>query len=291
MMTNSPRCALIAGCGYLGSRVAKIWSRQQLSVHAVTRSDDRAAEFSRQGWRPIKADFTHTVAALPEVDTVLWAVGFDRAAGYEIEEIFVDGLQRCCDALPASVRRFIYVSSTGVYSQSDGEWIDESSVCAPQRPAAAACLAAEKLLADRFSKQQLVVLRAAGLYGPGRLPHVELIRRGDPVPAADGYLNLIHVDDAARIVGLTAAHPSPPRLICVSDDEPCTRGDYYRELARRIGAPPPQFTAPAPPAADRASSNKKVSNRLLREVYGQVLSYPTFRDGIDNILRADGTES
>ena len=82
----------------------------------MTRSAERADEFARQGLRPVMADvlLPESLANLPPVQSVLYAVGYDRAAGRSIEEVYVDGLRNVIDALPAGLERFIYVSSTGV---------------------------------------------------------------------------------------------------------------------------------------------------------------------------------
>src|SRR5690606_16214094 len=105
------------------------------------------------------------------------------------------------------------------------------------------------------------VLRLAGIYGPGRVPYLDKLRANEPIAApSEGWLNLIHVDDAARIIvavdrWLAERESSDgPHVFCVSDGSPVARGEYYAEAARLIGAPPPRFTTPPSdsPAAARA---------------------------------------
>jgi nucleoside-diphosphate-sugar epimerase len=136
------------------------------------------------------------------------------------------------------------------------------------------------------------VLRLAGLYGPGRIPYVGKIQSGEPIAAPSaGWLNLIHVDDAAMVVLAAArwlghAPGEGPHLFSVSDARPVVRGNYYREAARLLGAPPPRFVDPDPtsPAALRAAADRRVSNdKLLRE-FGVRLSYPSYREGLAAIL-------
>ena len=119
---------LVIGCGYLGIRVAQRWSNAGETVYAVTRSAARAEVLRGQGLQPVVADVTDpaSLGNWPNVETVLYAVGFDRAAGKSKREVYVAGLASILDALPSSVRRLIYVSSTSVYGQQSGEWIDES---------------------------------------------------------------------------------------------------------------------------------------------------------------------
>ncbi len=205
--------------------------------------------FRRCGLRPVVADVTHgeTLAALPPAETVLYAVGYDRAAGRSMREVYVAGLLAVLDSLPPSVERLIYISSTGVYGQTDGQWVDEDSPCEPTRESGRVCLEAERaLLAHRLGGRS-VTLRLAGIYGPGRLPNQAALRGGEPIAAAsDGYLNLIHADDAASAVLAAAEHARPSSLYTVSDGHPAQRHEYYAEAARLLGAPSPRVRGTAP---------------------------------------------
>jgi nucleoside-diphosphate-sugar epimerase len=280
---------LIFGCGYLGMRVAAFWRAAGDEVYAVTRSSQRAATFAASGLAPIVADLA-TAAELPipqGVRTVLFAVGYDRAGGQSIHDVYVGGLARAIAALPPPVERFVYISSTGVYGHVTGSEVDEDSPCEPTREGGRACLAAEDLLrASRFA-DKAVILRLAGIYGPGRIPRSADLLAGKPIDApAAGWLNLIHVEDAARIVALAAEHIQPPKLYVVSDGQPVVRGEYYRELARLLGAPPPQFIEPAAdsPAAQRAASDKRINPRRLFTDLQLTLLYPSYREGLAAIV-------
>lgn len=274
---------LIVGCGYLGSRVLELWRAQGETVYAITRSPQRAAEWSQQGIVPLVADITQPITAIApqEISTVLFAVGFDRRAGKSIGEVYVDGLARVLAWLPGNVQRFIYISSTGVYGSFQGDWIDESAPCQPQREGGKACFAAEQLLGGSRFAAQSVALRLAGIYGPNRIPRAADLLAGQPIDAQpNGFLNLIHVVDAARIVLLAEARPTSPCLL-VSDGQPVIRGEYYAELARLLGAPEPQFVLPVdalPPK--RGAADKRINNaRLLRELAPQ-FQFPDYRAGL-----------
>jgi len=280
---------LVIGCGYLGLRVAKLWLARGDEVCAVTRSLQKAEQFSAQGLRPVLADITDasSLRQLPPAETVLFAVGYDRAAGPSIHDVYVDGLRATLEALTGDLQRFIYVSSTGVYGQTGGEIVDENSPCEPTREGGRACLAAEQLLAQHPVGDRRIVLRLAGLYGPGRVPRIEKIRRGDPVPApSTGYLNLIHVDDAARIVLAAEDRLTAPQTYCVSDGYPTMRRDYYTEVARLLDAPPPRVVEPSPemPVARRAASSKRIDNQKMRRELTVELKYPTYREGLAAVL-------
>ncbi|TWT86857.1 NAD dependent epimerase/dehydratase family protein [Pseudobythopirellula maris] len=283
---------LIFGCGYLGERVARRWLAAGDLVTVVTRSAQRAAGFASDGLSPFVADVTQpdTLAGLPAADTVLYAVGFDRAAGPSVVETYAGGLSNVIAALKAEPERLIYASTTGVYGDAAGGWIDETTPTGPGREGARASLAAECVLTASPLAGRSVRLRLAGLYGPGRVPYLRALSDGEPIAApAEGYLNLIHADDAAAVVVAAADGPQTPSLLCVSDGSPVVRREYYSEAARLVGGPPPQFTAPDPdsPRAARAAVNRRVRNTRLVAALGFSPVYPSYREGL---LHALGSE-
>ena len=281
---------LIFGCGYLGKRVALRWRARGETVWVVTRSDERAQRLQSEGFQTVLADVARadSLVNLPEAETVLFAVGFDRSTGHTIHEVYADGVKNVLAALPSSGQQFIYISTTGVYGDAQGGWVDESTAPHPQREGGKASLDAELLLGSRD-----LILRLGGIYGPGRIPHLAKLQAGEPIAApSDGWLNLIHVDDGAAIVLAAEAMLKPqagPELFCVSDGHPVVRGDYYREVARRIGADPPQFVEPDPdsPAAARATASRRVSNAKLRAELEYEFLYPSYREGLAAILSTD----
>src|SRR5271168_1343025 len=126
---------LIFGCGYLGRRVAECWRTAGHDVYVVTRSAENARAFAAAGWLPIVADVMApaSLADLPSAETVLYSIGYDRAAGHSLSDVYVGGLANVLMRLPVSTGRLIYISSTGVYGATDGELVDEDSPCRPQR--------------------------------------------------------------------------------------------------------------------------------------------------------------
>lgn len=282
---------LIIGCGYLGSRVARRWVEAGDEVYALTRSESRAGEFKQAGIKPVLGDVTRieTLTGLPAAATVLYAVGFDRSAGHDMREVYVAGLAHVLGSLSPSTRRFIYISTTGVYGQADGQWVDENSPCEPVTEGGRVCLEAEERLQGEDASFQRTILRLAGIYGPGRIPRVDALRAGEPIAAPQsGFMNLIHVDDAASVV-LNVEQSSPSNLYTVSDGNPVVRGDYYTELALLVSAPLPRFVEPSPehPASKRAISNKKISNRRMLEELSPQLAYPSYREGLAAIVASE----
>ena len=273
---------LIFGCGYLGRRVAMAWLSQGNRVLAVTRRREKAEELRRQGIEPILADVLDpsSLGGLPQVETVLSAIGLDRSSGASMRQVFVDGLANVLAALPAP-GRFIYVSSSSVYGQSDGGWVDEDSPTEPEEESGRIVLEAENLLRVRLP--DAIILRFAGIYGPGRLLRQKTIQAGEPIVAdADRWLNLIQVEDGVRAVLAAAERGQPGRVYNICDDSPVRRRDFYAELARVLGASPPRFLAPPAdqPAPPHEKANRRIRNRRMREELQVTLSFPNHVGGL-----------
>jgi nucleoside-diphosphate-sugar epimerase len=274
--------ALIIGCGYLGQRVAALWLAQGRRVLATTRSRDRADELRQRGIEPVVCDVVDAASlqSLPRVSTVVYCVGFDRSAGRSMREVYVQGLANVLAALPPP-ERFVHVSSTGVYGQCDGAEVDETAPTEPQEESGRIVLEAERLLREKFPNA--IVLRFAGIYGPGRLIGSQALHAGQPL-VGDGerWLNLIHVEDGAAAVLAAAERGQPGSVYNVSDDCPVRRRDFYTALARLLGTPPPTFVPPSPGAAPlpRERTNRRILNRRLRSELGVQLRYPSFAQGL-----------
>lgn len=281
---------LIVGCGYVGRRLAKTWRDAGEQVWATTRSAQRARDFEDAGLAPVLLDVTRDhLPAMPTIDTVVFAVGYDRTSPHRIQDVYVNGLQRVIASCPATVERFIYLSSTGVYGHAQGEWVDEQTQCEPVREGGKACFAAENLLrSDPEWKRKTIILRLAGIYGPDRLPQLAKILAGQPLPvAADGFLNLIHVDDIVNIICRIETKLETPDLLCVSDGQPVLRGEFYQHLAGLLQCPKPTFERPPAGSsqAERARGSKKVRNdRLVERIHPDWI-YPSYREGLQAIVQ------
>jgi nucleoside-diphosphate-sugar epimerase len=283
---------LIVGCGYLGLRVARRWIAAGHEVVGVVRRKARAAELAAIGIRPLVADVTRpeTLVRLPAAETVLYCVGYDPAGTKTRWEVYVEGLRNFLHATSSSVEaisnrpygRLIFVSSTGVFGATDGAWVDEDSPCHPNRDAGRAFVAAEQLLAEHPLGARSIVLRLAGLYGPGRVLHsLDIAQKAPLMTSAEAHLNLIHVEDAAAVVLAAESRAAPPRTYLVSDGHPATRREYYHCLADLLERPRPQFVeGGASSGKERSHGSKRVRNsRMLCEL-GVQLSHPTYREGL-----------
>ena len=283
---------LIVGCGYLGRRVGRLLVARREPVYGTTRSPANAVELRAMGIEPVLADVLEpSTLRLPRTDHVVSCVGLDRMAGVPMRTVYVQGLKHVLEAIAGLTGCLVYASSTGVYGQDDGRWVDEDSPAEPRHESGRVCLEAEEV-ARSFagSKGPAILLRYSGLYGPGRTLRRATLERGEPVvgdPAR--FLNMVHIDDAATATVAALDRGEAGRIYLVSDDRPVERHEYYELAAEILKLPAPRFVPPAPgrPEPQREGSNKRVSNRRMRTELGVTLAYPDITTGIPAALAAD----
>ncbi|RLS38519.1 MAG: SDR family oxidoreductase [Planctomycetota bacterium] len=273
---------LIFGCGFLGLRAARLWLAEGGTVMAVTRNPAKAAQLQSLGIEPVLADLMQpeTLASLLRSTHVLYCVGFDRTSSWSKESLYLEGLTHVINAVAKDVQRFVYVSSSSVYHQDDGSWVDETSHTEPTSEGGRICLAAEQRLRSRV--EQATILRMSGLYGPERLlARVDQLQANEPIGGnPEAWLNLIHGDDAARacVAALKAAKPSP--LYLVSDDRPHLRREYFTELAQQVGAPPPVFSGASSSRHTADGLNKRCRNNKIKSELQLEWVYPDISRGL-----------
>lgn len=196
-------------------------------------------------------------------------------------------------ALIAALRgcsRLVYVSSTGVYGPGSGQWVDERWPVAPQGALGVARARAEELVARACDDQGIswCLLRAAGIYGPGR-GLVERVRAGAARIIEDGtaHVSRIHVEDLVSAIVAAGLGRAGGAINC-ADDEPAPHGDVLTEVARRLRLPPPPRVR-ADELSEAARSmllaDRKIDNRRLREELGVTLRYPSWRVALQEELR------
>jgi nucleoside-diphosphate-sugar epimerase len=284
---------LVVGTGALGARVAGLWRAAGDRVLGTTRRPARAAELAAAGIEPVVADVAGAAPwwhGLPPLATVFWAVGFDRSSGGTHRDVHVTGLGRLLDGLAAAARdrgaappRVIFSSSTGVWGDEAGGVVDESTPPRPAREAGRTLVEAEDLLRSHPLGPG-VALRFAGLYGPGRLPRLDDLRAGRPLAAdPDSWLNLLHLDDAARVVCAVAAAAAPRPLYVVADGRPVRRRDWYGHLATLVGAPPPTWDTTAP---RERGADKRVDPALLFRDLGFKPEHPDALAALPDLIPA-----
>lgn len=269
---------LIAGCGYLGSALA---AGLAAAGHEVTALRRRPAGLP-PGVRPVAADLGDpaSLRALPgPFDAVVYAAAPGGRSEAAYRAVYADGIAN----LLAAVRceRFLLTSSTSVYGQDAGEWVDEASAAEPRGFTGRAVLAGEVLARARHPAA--CALRLGGLYGPGRTRLLRAARSGGLAyqAAPPRYTNRIHRDDAAGALAHLLLRPALAPVYLGVDCEPAAEETLQRWLAARVGGAPPRPRGETPEGA-----GKRCSNRLLLGA-GYRFLFPTFREGYGALAAAD----
>ena len=266
---------LIAGCGYVGTALAGTLVADSHTVWGLRRHWPSAPS----GVRPIEADLSipATLAGLPaDPDFVFYLASPGGTEDPLYRVTYVDGLRNLLEALKARgcrPRRVLFVSSTAVYGQTDGAWVDESSPTEPSHFSGARLLEAEGVLRD--GPFAATAVRFGGIYGPRRTGLIDRIRTGRAHYREGRYTNRIHRDDCVGVLRHLMARDRLESLYLGVDCEPAEEGLLHRWLAGAMGS-----LAPRPADSDTATprGNKRCSNeRLLRS--GYAFLYPTFREG------------
>jgi nucleoside-diphosphate-sugar epimerase len=228
-----PGTALVVGCGDIGLRVAR-------RLHAlgceVTGIVSRTESLARLAGAPVQARALDLDQAPPSarLPAAAWTFWFAPPPGEGTRD---PRLRRWLPQLLAT--RLIYISTSGVYGDCQGRWIDEDEPLQPRSERGRRRLDAENAL--RADHPDCVILRVPGIYGPGRLPEARL-RAGLPVlrPEESPYTNRIHAEDLAEAALHAAVHGRPGRAYHVADGHPGTMADYFCQVARRLGLPEPR---------------------------------------------------
>lgn len=298
MSARAPRRVLIAGYGYVGEALAQRLTHAGAEVFALSRTPRDLPP----GVQALPCDLSAPIPAerLPaELDAVAYlaapgrpAAGgpFDLDAAYRA--VFVSGSRHLREALEASGQRprVVFASSTSVYGQDDGSWVDEDSPAIPADPRGGLVLAGEAEWTGD-GRCDAVVVRLGGIYGPGRTRLVEQVRAGRlprPLGAeAARYTNRIHRDDAAGLFAHLMAVEDPAPLYLGVDSDPAPRGVLLEFLAELVGVELPSGPGDAAPGpAERPARNpgsKRCSNaRALASGYR--FAFPSFREGYRALL-------
>jgi nucleoside-diphosphate-sugar epimerase len=269
---------LLAGCGDLGLRVASRLLAQGAEVWALRRRPPQSS--SAIHWLAADLAVPDSLRTLPQgITAAVFAPTPAARTPAAYHAVFVDGLRHLLAALDTqALRRVLLVSSSAVYGEHAGGWVDETTVPAPPGFNGELLLEAERWLAAQAVPS--VILRLAGLYGPGRLQLLERLRAGQlSVPRqTPHWANRLHIDDAAAATVHLLALPDPAPLYLGVDDTPLPLHALYDHLASLIGAPTP----PAGPAPAGIGS-KRLSNTRLR-ASGFVPQWPDARDGYAALL-------
>ncbi|PSP86201.1 NAD(P)-dependent oxidoreductase [Halobacteriales archaeon QS_1_68_17] len=287
----------ILGCGYVGIELGRLLALDH-EVVGVRRSESGVGAIERAGFEAVRADVGDPgdLAGVPDADAVVFAASSGGRGAAAAREIYVEGLRTAIEAFAARSEppdRLVYTSSTGVYGDHGGDWVDEDTEIDPTTEKTRVLAEAERVAVETTADHGIdgTVARLSGLYGPDRY---RLDRYLDG-PVTEGYLNMVHRRDAAGAIGhLLTADLARDEVVLVTDDEPASKWEFADWLADQCGVerPPKQTTAERLAADDlsaaakrRIETSKRCSNRKLRAL-GYEFAYPTFREGYREAIAA-----
>ena len=267
---------LIAGCGDVGSELARRLLADGHAVYGLR----RRVQLLPEGVRPVEGDLRDPgrLRTLPNaIDVLCYTASADGRSPEAYREAYVEGLRNVLIATSRAgpLRRVLYTSSTRVYPQANGEWVDEDSPTGGDDIYARLLLEGERVA--REIAASAVVVRFAGIYGPGRTRLVNLARKGVPC-AARHYTNRIHRDDCARALHHLMRLERPAPLYLGADHEPATQCEVLDWIAERL-------RLPAPP---RRGAHSEVSGKRCRNARlvssGFRFRHPSYREGYDSLI-------
>ena len=279
---------LIVGCGYVGLPLGVELVRQGHTVFGLRRSALAEAELQAAGIVPLHADITQpeTLAKLPrDFDWVVNCTASGGGGADDYRKIYLEGNRKLMAWLADSpLKKFIYTSSTSVYGQNDGSVVTEKSPAGPDAATSKVLVETEKLLMAAVAERQFpaVILRVAGIYGPGRGHSFKQFLRGEARIDGEGarWLNMIHRDDLIGVIAAALRDATPGEIFNAADNEPVSQRDFFVWLAAELKRPmPPAIPADAEAWRKRGVTNKRVSNAKLRAELKHEFRFPDFRAG------------
>lgn len=277
---------LIAGCGYVGLRLGRRLVGVGHTVAGIRRPGSDPGPLRECGLEAFGVDLSDRQAleALPRG----WDWVVDCAAPSESGEaayrsVYLEGARNLLSWLQSSPpRAFVFTGSTGVYPQNDGSDVDETASTEGGSPTNRILRETEEVLLGAVAGGfPAIVLRIAGIYGPGR-NRIATVLRGEARVSGDGsrWMNMVHCDDLVEAIVAALERGQPGRIYNVSDGAACAEGEFYRWLSDRLGKPLAGPGAPADSARrPRVPTHKRVLATRLRQELGWVPRHPDFRSG------------
>jgi nucleoside-diphosphate-sugar epimerase len=271
---------LILGCGDVGMRLLPLL-RDRFRIFAVTTQASKQEELRAAGAIPLLADLDRpaTLARLARLATYVVHLAPPQSDGV------IDRRTRNLAAILPERTHLVYVSTTGVYGDCGGDWVEETRRISPRNARAQRRADAEQVLRRwaRRARGRLSILRVPGIYADDRLP-VERLQKGLPTLLAedDVYTNHVHADDLARIIVAALDRGMPQRIYHAVDDSDMKMGDYFDAVADAKGLPrPPRLPRleleeqVTPMMLSFMSESRRLSNRRIKSELGVRLQYPT----------------
>lgn len=283
--------ALIVGCGYVGMELGRQLIERSHEVLGLRRQPGRDEAFAAFGIKPLAADITRpeTLKQLP--NDFDWVVNCAASGGGTVEDyrsVYLDGTRNLLEWLAAKPpRKYVFTSSTSVYSQDDGSVVDEESTATGATGASKVLVETEQELLKAAKKGfPASILRVAGIYGPARGHWFKLYLQGVATIEGDGgrYLNMAHREDVAGAIIAGLEQGKAGEIYNVADDEPVSQHLFFQWLSAELNRPMPPVGEP-PKERKRGASNKRISNSKLKRELGYRFRFPTFREGYGHEIK------
>ena len=276
---------LIAGCGDIGTAAGRLLVSDGHEVTGLKRQPPRTADCIKY----IKADLTcpdDLLSLDTDYDLVIYILTPDDRSERSYRYAFEFGVNNLLSVFAGNTSaKFLFVSSTSVYGQDHGEWVDEESATEPQNITGQIILKAEKCFLSQGRNN--CVVRFSGIYGRSRSRLLDSVARGGKVQYRPPYYtNRIYRGDCVGVLRFMArkmlAGVSLDPIYLASDDDPAPKWDVYNNLAGKMGVVRPEKEI----YPDGSSQNKRCSNKRLKQL-GYRFIYKSYRDGYDFIRRLD----
>lgn len=272
------------GHGYSARALARRLLPQGWQITGTTRSAGKAADLAQEGVAPLLWPGTDLRPALDAATHLLISAAPDEAGDPVLRDLR--------DEIASRAPRFAwvgYLSTTGVYGDHGGDWVDEGTALTPATRRGKARVAAEADWAA-IPGLPLHIFRLAGIYGPGRGPFAK-VRAGTArrIVKPGQVFSRIHVEDIAQVLAASIARPRPGAVYNLCDDDPAPPEDVIAHAAALLGLPPPPqedfATAEMTPMARSFyAESKKVRNDLIKTELGVRLIHPDYRSGLAALL-------
>jgi len=276
------------GHGYSARALARRLLPRGWQVYGTTRSPERAEHLRAEGITPLLWDSDDVADALDAATHVLSSAA-PTEAGDPV-------LARHRAAIAAAAPRLDwtgYLSTTGVYGDHQGGWVDEETPLTPSTERGRRRVAAEAEWRS-VPGLPLHIFRLAGIYGPGRGPF-EKVRQGTArrIVKPGQVFSRIHVDDIAQVLEASIGRPRPGAVYNLCDDDPAPPEDVIAHAAELLGLPVPPAVPfgeaeMSPMARSFYAESKRVSNRRIKDELGVRLIHPGYRSGLAALLAAEG---
>jgi nucleoside-diphosphate-sugar epimerase len=279
---------LIAGCGYVGQRLA-LRLRDRFEVAALVRTSEKAAALERQGIKTVVIDLdrVRAGASIPErldQEAIVYLTPPPNVGESDLR------LDRFLHLAIVPPKAFVYMSTTGVYGDTDGGFVDESTPVQPRTERARRRVSAEEMTRVWCTERRVrrVILRVPGIYGPGRLP-LDRLKQCEPVicPEDAGISNRIHVDDLVTACEQAVVNKEARGVYNVTDGNSISSTAFIDAVAKLADLPPPprvsmeeaQLTF-SPERLSFLNESRRIGNdRMLRHL-GVTLKYADIEAGI-----------